>query len=139
MQWRFFNIFQDRGKWQSDQYIGVALLICKTDTVVVCRWATKGNRGGKYLDFVQIACIKTTGARVTWRMGSIWSLAGNGRHRLLADLVLTTTLGLHLVYIWSTPDLHAAAMSNDYTLCMNTKPPKTTLVTAGCRYLFLQN
>ena len=31
--------------------------------------------------------------------GSRWALGGDGRHRLLADLVLTTRLGLQLVYM----------------------------------------
>ncbi len=58
--------------------VGVACLICKTDTVVVRRWATKGNRGGEYLEFVQIAFVKPQEPESLggWGVYGHWQLMG---------------------------------------------------------------
>ena len=55
-----------------------------------------------------------------------------------ADFVLTTRLGLHLVYTCSTLCLHVATMSNDYALSIKPNTKRKTLFMPGCRRLLLQ-
>ena len=68
----------------------VAFLIHKQD--MVCS-VPLGNQGQPWLH-------KKAELRSLRLFSSPQSLAGS--HRLLADLVLTSGLGLHLVYTWST-------------------------------------
>ena len=67
-----------------------------------------------WASFVQIAYIQPQQPESLGGGQRIWALGGIGRHRLLADLVLTTRLGLHLAYTWYKLGLHVATMSNDY-------------------------
>ena len=49
------------------------------------------------------------------------TLGSTGRHKLLADLVLTKILGLHLVvYDWSTLGIHLVYMQQPRRMTLNT-------------------
>ena len=109
----------------------VALPLPKHHTVVVWHWATKGNLGSEEPDFMRLDCLaclrssqpqeQHTGRRPLEGRWEDWEAQVE---ICLAELIWTTSLGLHLVYTWSTLGLHAATMSHDYVLCMNTKQPK---------------
>ena len=91
--------FQDRGQWQSDQYSSCCFVDLQSGH---SGSVPLGNQGQPWWEIsgLRSFILPISNHRIQshWEEGSIWALGGNGRHRLLADFVLTTRLGLHVVY-----------------------------------------